>query len=408
MEYGFEELGLSSDLAEGLKMQGITLPTDVQSRAIPPALKNMDIICRSQTGSGKTLAYLLPLFQKIDSNKKEMQAIVLAPTHELVMQIERQVKLLSENSGKNVTSASIIGKVNIARQVEKLKEKPNIITGSAGRILELIKMRKINTQTVRTIVIDEADMLLDENNFKSVRDVIKTTMRDRQLMAFSATVNEKALSAAMSLMKDPQIIKIEDNDTVNPDIRHIYFVAEQRDKIEILRKLIASIKPEKAIIFINKTLEIEMTILKLAYHHLNVCGIYGKSPKQDRQRALTGFRNGDFQLLVASDIAARGLDIKDVSHIFNLDLPEDPKGYLHRSGRTGRTGNTGISISIVTPDEVSIIRDYEKKFNIAIEEKAIFKGVITDPHSTRKYAKKKSGEKAAVRIRKIKKSNPHI
>lgn len=389
MEYGFEELGLSSDLAEGLKMQGITLPTDVQSRTIPPALKNMDIICRSQTGSGKTLAYLLPLFQKIDSNKKEMQAIVLAPTHELVMQIERQVKLLSGNSGKNVTSASIIGKVNIARQVEKLKEKPNIITGSAGRILELIKMRKINTQTVRTIVIDEADMLLDENNFKSVRDVIKSTMRDRQLMAFSATVNEKALSAAMSLMKDPQIIKIEDNDTVNPDIRHIYFVAEQRDKIEILRKLIASIKPEKAIIFINKTLEIEMTILKLAYHHLNVCGIYGKSPKQDRQRALTGFRNGDFQLLVASDIAARGLDIKDVSHIFNLDLPEDPKGYLHRSGRTGRTGNTGISISIVTPDEVSIIRGYEKKFNIAIEEKAIFKGVITDPHSTRKYAKKK-------------------
>lgn len=378
MTISFEDLGLNQNLTEGLKKQNICEPTAIQREVIPLALKNKDIIGQSQTGSGKTLSYLLPLFQKIDSSKKEMQAIILAPTHELVMQIEKVIKLLAESSLIPVKSAAVIGEANINRQIEKLKEKPHIIAGSPGRILELIKRKKLSAHTIKTIVIDEGDKLLDHNNLQAVKDIIKTTLKERQLMVFSASINNKTISTAKELMKDASLIKIEDKTTVNPNITHIYFETEQRDKIIILRKLIASINPKKAIIFINKSEEIELTTSKLQYHNINAYGIYGNASKEERKKALEDFRNGKIQLLVASDIAARGLDIKGVTHIFNLDLPEDTKEYLHRSGRTGRVNENGLTISIVTKTEVSIIKKLEKEFNISISKKDIYKGKIVD------------------------------
>lgn len=372
----FEALGLNVNLIEGLKKQNITNPTAIQVEVIPLALENKDIIGQSQTGSGKTLSYLLPLFQKIDSTKREMQAIVLAPTHELVMQIEQEIKLLSESSLIPVKSTAVIGEANINRQIEKLKEKPHIIVGSTGRILELIKRKKLTAHTIKTIVIDEGDKLLDRNNLQAVKDVIKTTLKERQLMVFSASINDKTINTAKELMKDAKTIKIEAKTTVNPNITHMYFETEQRDKIIVLRKLIASINPPKAIIFINKSEEIELTTSKLQYHHLNAYGIYGTASKEERKKALENFRNGKIQLLVASDIAARGLDIKGVTHIFNLDLPEDTKEYLHRVGRTGRVNEAGTAISIVNSREISIIKHLEKEFNISIDKKDIYKGKI--------------------------------
>jgi superfamily II DNA/RNA helicase len=374
----FDELGLEPRLIEGLKKQGITEPTGIQANTIQPALENKDIIGQSPTGSGKTLAFLLPIFQRIDAGKREMQAMILAPTHELVIQIEKEARLLAENSGFPVTSIAIIGEVNITRQIEKLREKPNIIVGSAGRVLELIKRKKINAQTVRTIVIDEGDRMLDEHNLATVKDVIKTTLRDRQLMLFSATISEKTLKTAGELMKDPQVIRIEDEGKISPNISHMYMVSEQRDKIEILRKLVASIKPERAIVFINKSEELQQVTSKLQYHHLNAYDISGGASKEDRKKAMEGFRKGDIQLLVASDIAARGLDIKGVTHIFNLDLPEDSKGYLHRVGRTGRVEESGTAISIVTENQVQFIKRCEKELKIKIVEKIITRGMIMD------------------------------
>lgn len=372
----FDELELSSNLIQGLKKDGIENPTAIQEKAIPLAIENKDIIGQSETGSGKTLAYLLPIFEKVDSSKREMQAIILAPTHELVMQIDKQIKSLASNSGVPVTSTSIIGEANIKRQIEKLKEKPHIIVGSSGRILKLIKDRKISAHTIKTIVIDEGDKLLDEKNLGTVKDVIKTTMRDRQLMVFSATINERTLDIAKGLMKEPEIIKVEDKNTVNPNINHMYILSEQRNKVETLRKLVAAVKPEKAIVFINKSEEIDIITSKLKHHKLKADGIYGSAVKGDRQKALESFRNGKIQLLVSSDLAARGLDIKDVTHIFNLDLPESPKEYLHRVGRTGRAGKVGTAISIVTERELSFIRKYEKAFSIKILQKDIYKGQL--------------------------------
>jgi superfamily II DNA/RNA helicase len=377
MNMSFSELNLNSNLIEGLKKENITEPTAVQLKTIPLALQNKDIIGQSQTGSGKTLAYLLPIFQKIDSSKREMQAIILAPTHELVMQIDKEVKLLADNSGIPISSTTIIGDVNIQRQVERLREKPHIIVGSSGRILQLIKMKKISAHTIKTIVIDEGDRLLDDKNLGGVKDVIKTTMRDRQLMVFSATIGEKALTTAQALMKEPEVITIEDKLQVNSDIDHMYVVVEQRDKIEMLRKLVASAKPKKAIVFINRSEDTDITTMKLQYHNLKAYGIHGSATKEERKKAMEDFRSGKLQLLIASDIAARGLDIKDVTHIFNLDLPVEPKDYLHRVGRTGRAGKHGTAISIVTEKETAAIRRYERDFSISIEAVDVFKGTIT-------------------------------
>jgi len=396
----FDDLGLNLSLIDGLKKENITVPTEIQEKIIPLALKNKDIIGQSQTGSGKTLAYLLPIFQRIESEKREMQAIILAPTHELVMQIEKVIKTLAENSKIPVISLAVIGDVNIKRQVEKLREKPHIIVGSAGRILELIKMKKISAHTIKTIVIDEGDRLLDEKNLGVVKDIIKTTLRDRQLMLFSATIDEKVISTAQSLMKEAEVIRLVDNIDVNSNITHMYVLSEQRDKMEMLRKIIAAEKPTKAIVFINKSDETEITTLKLQYHHFKAYGIHGKATKEERQKAMEDFRSGRLQILVASDLAARGLDIKDVTHIINLDLPINSKDYLHRVGRTGRANNTGKAISIVTQKELSLIKKYEKEFNINIDLKEVHLGKLITPGTNMPFYKKKENSNKTFNIKK--------
>jgi len=379
MDKSFNELGLQENLIQGLIKQGIESPTEIQVKAIPLGLENKDIIGESETGTGKTLAYLLPIFQKIDVTSKDIQAIILAPTHELAMQIHKQIELLSENSALGVKSTSIIGNVNIKRQLESLKEKPHIIVGSAGRILELITMKKLKSHGVKTIVIDEGDRMIDENNIEGVKSIIKTTLRDRQIMLFSATVSLKAVEIAKTLMKDARVIKVGDKSVVNPNIEHMYFVVEHREKLILLRKLISATSPEKAIIFINKSDEVEITTSKLSYHGLKVEGIHGTSEKENRKKAIEDFNAGKIQLLVASDLAARGLDIQGVTHIFNLDIPENSKDYLHRVGRTARMGQRGLALSIAEERELDLIKTYEKDFNIEILQKDIYMGRIIDP-----------------------------
>ena len=381
----FNDLGLVEALIEGLKKENIVTPTPIQEKAIPAALENKDIVAQSETGSGKTLAYLLPIFQKIDLSKREMQAIILTPTHELAIQIQRQVEILSKNSDIPVTSTPIIGNVNIARQIDKLKEKPHIIVGSAGRILELIKKKKVTAHTIKTIVIDEADRLLDMHNIDAVKAIIKSTMKDRQLMIVSATISKEAENIAKNLMKDPEFIKVEESHTIATNISHMYFLSEQREKFDMLRKLVRMINPEKAIVFINKSEEIAMITEKLKFNGLKAEGIHGTSMKENRKKAMDDFRSGKIQLLVASDVAARGLDIKGVTHIFNLDMPEDPKSYLHRVGRTGRAGESGTAISVVTEAEKALIQRYEKNFGIIIPGKDMYMGKIVDlKNSTKK------------------------
>lgn len=379
MNKTFEELNLSSNIIEALERQGINEPTSIQSACIIPASENKDIIGESYTGSGKTLAYLLPLFQKIDTSKREMQALILAPTHELALQIEAQIKLLSENSKIPMTSLSIIGDVNINNQIKKLKEiKPHIIVGSTGRILDLITKKKITAHTIKTIVIDECDNLLNPKRIAITKNIIKTTMRDRQLMAFSASIKEDILNVAKNLMKEPVIIKSDDKPTLNPNIEHLLFVCDRRDKFDTLRKIIASVNPKKAIVFVNNNEDIELTTAKLNYHAKDCFAMSSHISKEDRKLAIESFRNGKIKILVSSDLTARGLDVEGVTHIFHLDLPLKFNEYLHRAGRSARGKNSGTSIAIATEKELNIIKKYEKEFNIKFENKKIFGGKIED------------------------------
>ena len=326
MDSLFNELGLNETLINGLLKDNINSPTGIQTKVIPLALDNKDIIGQSETGTGKTLAYLLPIFEKMDMDIKTPQAIILSPTHELAAQIQKEVNKLANNSTLPIKSALIIGEVNIKRQLEKLKEKPHIIIGTSGRILELIKMKKLKCHTVKTIIVDEADRLLDSNNIGDVTSVINSTLRDRQLMFFSATMPEDIIKISETLMNKGELIKVEkENSEINPDIEHLYFLCEKRDKIAFIRKLYASIKPTRSIVFLNNSFDIESITDKLQYHNLKVDCVHGSSVKIDRHRSLDDLRMGKINILVASDLAARGLDIQGVSHIFNFDIPEDPK-----------------------------------------------------------------------------------
>ncbi|MCE5220568.1 MAG: DEAD/DEAH box helicase [Clostridium sp.] len=381
MNNSFTDLNVNSNIIDGLQKQGITVPTLIQALSILPALDNKDIIGEAFTGSGKTLAYLIPLFHKIDTSKREMQGIILAPTHELAIQIEEQIKLLAENSKVPVTSMSIIGDVNINNQIKKLKDnKPHIIVGSTGRILDLIRKKKITPHTIKTIVIDEGDNLLDPKRADISKEIIKTTMKDRQLMVFSASIKPETLETATSLMKDPVIIKSEDKPAMNPNIEHMFVVCDRRDKFETLRKVLVAVKPEKAIIFVNDNEDIELTTVKLNYHSKDCFAMNGKISKEDRKLAIESFRSGKIKILVSSDVTARGLDVEGITHVIHLDLPLKLNEYLHRSGRTARGDAHGASICLATVKQLNIIKKYEKEFKIKFQEKKVFGGALEDTH----------------------------
>ena len=379
MNKSFNELNINQSIVMALKKQNITTPTGIQETSIPFALENKDIIAEAHTGTGKTLAFLIPIFEKINLEKREMQAIILAPTHELVVQIESQIKLLATNSHMDIKSLSIMGESNIEKQIKKLKEiKPHIIIGSPGRILDLIKKRKITAHTIKTIVLDEADNLLSKNKPTIIKDIIKSTMKDRQLMFFSASINKETLNLAKTLVKEVEIIKIENKSEINPRIEHICILGSLRDRFENLRKLLAAEQPKRAIVFVNNNTELRQINEKLQYHKVKSTAIYGNASKEERQRALDSFRRGKCNVLVSSDLSARGLDIPEVSHIISLDFPVNPDEYLHRAGRTARGNNSGVSVCLITNKDIEILQSYEKAFDIEFTVKKLYGGKLMD------------------------------
>lgn len=377
----FKELNINEQIVNGLQKEGIDNPTQIQKTTIPLIIENKDLIAEAVTGSGKTLAYLLPSFQRMEVDSKDLHTIVLAPTHELVVQINNVIKSLANHSDYPVRSTPIIGNVNIKRQIENLRSKPHIIVGTPGRVLELIKLKKIKAHQVKTIVIDEADKLLSDSNIQAVKDVIKTTQRDRQLLAFSASINKIARDRASELMKEPQLINLTD-EKINSDINHFYITTTRRDKINVLRSLIHATKPTKAIIFINKNELIQDVVARLNYHKINTVGMFGNATKASRKETLDAFRSGKSTILVSSDLVARGLDLQEITHVINLDIPQDLNEYIHRVGRTGRAGKKGTAISIITENEKQFLKKIERLNGIAITPKEIYKGKLINPRKS--------------------------
>lgn len=374
----FKELGFGKELVKGLEKEKITQPTQVQEMVAKSILDKKNMIIQSETGSGKTLAYLAPFFERMQPIEKGMKILILVPTHELAMQVHRQVERLAKNSGLAIQSTPIVGNVNIKRQIEYLREKPQIIIGTTGRILELIKKKKISAHTMETIVIDEADKLLDKNNQTEVKAVIKCCMRDVQILMFSATMPKVIIDEAQKISKDPEIIKTTKKMKIPVNIEHIFVVVERRDKLDTLRKLATSLNPKKAMVFINKVSEIEEANSKLKHHHYQAEYIHGTNKKEERKKVIQAFSKGQLQFLLATDIAARGLHFEAVNAVFHITIPENPLDYLHRAGRTGRGNAKGISISIVTKVELPLLKNIEKEFGIVMVQKKLKEGKLID------------------------------
>lgn len=400
---GFAPLGLSPALLSALEKQDIARPTEIQRRLIPELLSGKDAIARSETGSGKTLAYLLPIFERLDLSVRGTQAIILTPTHELAAQVFRQAELLQENSGIEAGCALLIGAAGIARQLERLKAKPRVIVGSPGRILDLIRRRKVQAHLVKTIVLDEGDRLLEDGNIADVREVVRATLKERQIAVLSASIGAETKERAAGLMKPGFALVEAESPAIPEGLSHYYILSPPREKFVNLRKILAGEKPEKAIVFLNNPENIEVTVDKLCYHGIRAAGIYGTAGKLERKNALADFREGRVSVLVASDIGSRGLDIEGVSHVINLDVPEEPAHYLHRAGRCGRKGMPGTVITIVTPYERRWVHKYEKTWGLHFVQKEMSYGRLTDSSKTKKDiampAKKKApaGQKPPAR-----------
>lgn len=373
MDLNFTQL-LDETFTEVLNKQDIFEPTEIQSLVIPKILEKKDVVFSSQTGSGKTLAYLLPIYKMIDVSIKSPQVFILTPTQELASQVYNQAKFLSKNMNNDVQSALLIGNANMKRQIEGLKQKPQIIIGSPGRILEIIRLKKLTGHYVKTIVIDEADRMFDDLNVSSVLGIIKTTLKDRQLILASASINNSTLESAKDILKTPEIISANKLINLPSNIENIYFVCERRDKVNLVRKIIHSSNILKALVFVNNKDRIEEVTTILNYHSIKSVALHGQAFKSERKTALEDFRTGKVTLLVASDIAARGLDIKGLTHIINIDVPEEPAFYLHRAGRTGRMGEKGVAITLATENEAKNLLKLEKKLKIKFHKKTISHG----------------------------------
>lgn len=371
----FADLQLPEALVHALAKQGATEPTPIQQLAIPHLLAGEHACLAAETGTGKTLAYLLPIFAKLDLALAATQAIVLAPTHELALQIHRQCTDLSQHSNLPVRALLLIGGTAIDRQLLKLRNKPHLVVGSPGRIQDLIRMGKLKATSVRTVVVDEADRLLAGEMRSVIKSIMRATPKKTQHVYASATQQGEAAEYMQAVSPGFTVLKPGDGE-VNPDITHAFVVCDARDRIPTLRKMLSAMRPERALVFAQDNTLAERATAQLDHHGIAVAELHADFEKHERKQAMDDFRAGRVSVLIASDMAARGLDFPGVTHVFNLDAPMQPRAYLHRTGRTGRAGLPGVAITFVTPDTERLIERYEKDLGIALTQVDVREGKV--------------------------------
>lgn len=361
----FTDLQVPEDLVAALAKQAITEPMPIQTVAYPVLSSGKDAYLCAETGTGKTLAYLLPLLGRLDLSLAATQLVVVAPTHELALQIQRQCIELAKNAGRPVRTLLLVGGTLIERQIEKLKTKPHVVVGSPGRIHELIQLRKFKPHTVKCVVIDEADRLLCDESAKAIHDLLHGMPRDRQLVYVSATEQQQSMTTINAL--SPKLVMLRTVDVpVNTNIEHLGLICEERDKPDVLRSLFHALRSKRVMAFVHRTETAEIVASKLAHHKIHVAQLHAAFDKQGRQQAMEDFRSGRAAVLIASDVAARGLDIPNVTHVVNLDVPTLSKAYLHRVGRTARAGAQGVAITLFTQNETPLARRFEEELGIVI------------------------------------------
>jgi ATP-dependent RNA helicase DeaD len=354
----FAEFGLESDVLQAISDMGFEEATPIQAQAIPVALAGKDMIGQAQTGTGKTAAFGVPLISKIDAKEERIVALIMAPTRELAIQVAEEIEKLGRFKG--IRSLAIYGGQDISRQIRSLKRKPQIIIGTPGRLLDHINRKTIRLDDVRTVILDEADEMLDMGFMDDIQSILKLVPEDRQTMLFSATMPSNIQRLAQQFLRNPEHISVMSKTVSAPMIQQFYVEIQERMKFDGLCRLLDMEPPELAIIFgrtKRRVAELSEALMKRGYA---VDGLHGDLSQNQRDTVMRKFRDGSIDVLVATDVAARGLDVSGVTHVINFDLPQDPESYVHRIGRTGRAGKEGTSWSFVTARETDHLHFIEK------------------------------------------------
>lgn len=354
----FNEFGLEAKVIRAVTEMGFEEATPIQEKIIPIALEGRDLIGQAQTGTGKTAAFGLPLVQKIQPTEDRIVALIMCPTRELAIQVAEEIGKLGRFKG--IRSLPIYGGQDIVKQIRSLKKRPQIIIGTPGRLLDHINRKTIKLDDVQTVILDEADEMLDMGFMEDIQNILKLVPEERHTMLFSATMPSNIQRLAQQFLKNPEHISVVPKQISAPNIDQIYIEVQEKMKFDALCRLIDMESPDLAIIFGRTKRRVDELSEGLQKRGYSAEGLHGDLSQNQRDSVMRKFRDGSIDVLVATDVAARGLDVSGVTHVVNFDMPQDPESYVHRIGRTGRAGKEGKAITFVTPREIDHLHFIEK------------------------------------------------
>ncbi|MFC6316180.1 DEAD/DEAH box helicase [Lapidilactobacillus achengensis] len=353
----FSELNLEPDLLEAVERAGFTEATPIQAETIPLVLAGDDVLGQAQTGTGKTAAFGLPSLQHVDMDDPQIQTLIISPTRELAIQTQEEMQRLG--AAKHVKVQVVYGGSDISRQIRNLKKKPQILVGTPGRLLDHINRHTVKLDGIKTIILDEADEMLDMGFVEDIESILSHVPNQHQTLLFSATMPKQIMGIAERFMHDPKIIKIKSKELTADLIDQYYIRSKEFERFDMMTRLFDVQNPKLALIFGRTKRRVDELTKGLQARGYKAEGIHGDLTQQKRMSVLREFKSGELQFLVATDVAARGLDISGVTHVYNYDIPQDPDGYVHRIGRTGRAGAAGVSVTFVAGSEMGYLHAIE-------------------------------------------------
>lgn len=355
----FDELNLDAKILRAVTDMGFEAASPIQAKAIPLEIEGKDIIGQAQTGTGKTAAFGIPLLQKIDPKNKKLQAVVLCPTRELAIQVADEIRSLAKYM-HGIKVLPIYGGQEIVKQIRSLKDGVQVIIGTPGRVMDHMRRKTIKFGQVHTVVLDEADEMLNMGFLEDMETILSELPEERQTVMFSATMPAAIAEIAKKFQKDPEIVKVVKKDLTVPKVTQYYYEVKPKNKIEVMCRLLDMYAPKLSVVFCNTKRQVDELVLALQGRGYFAEGLHGDLKQIQRDRVMNGFRKGRTDILVATDVAARGIDVDDVEAVFNYDIPQDEEYYVHRIGRTGRAGREGKAFSLVVGKEVYKLRDIQR------------------------------------------------
>ena len=366
----FEDLQLDDRILRAVADMGFEEASPIQAKSIPVQLEGVDMIGQAQTGTGKTAAFGIPLLQKIDPKNKKLQAVALCPTRELAIQVAEEIRSLAKYM-HGIKVLPIYGGQDIVRQIKGLKDGTQIIIGTPGRVMDHMRRKTVKFDQVHTVIMDEADEMLNMGFLEDMETILSQLPTERQTIMFSATMPPEIQKIAESFQKDPQVIRVVKKELTVPKVTQYYYEVKPRTKVEVMCRLLDLYAPRLSVAFCNTKKQVDELVDELQGRGYFAEGLHGDLKQIQRDRVMNSFRNGRTEILVATDVAARGIDVDDVEAVFNYDIPQDDEYYVHRIGRTGRAGRTGIAFSFVVGREVYKLRDIQRYCKTKIIPQAV-------------------------------------